>query len=201
MGARSLNVHAFMPQSRSNGPGERAVLWVQGCSLRCKGCSNPGTHSFEPKHLLSVDAVFDRMRSLSPDVEGMTLTGGEPFDQAGSLVSLLQRVKEETLWSVLVFTGYELMEVLDQGPEQRKFLQYIDVLVAGRYDPSLRCRKPLRASSNQSLHFLTDRYGEEDCQNVPDAEVVISEEGIVTLTGVHPPSLKGFSWMDEERAS
>jgi len=178
-----LRLHAFLPFSRANGPGVRAVIWVQGCSLGCPGCFNPETHPFTGGELVSVGDLFERIAALKKAVEGITISGGEPFQQRRPLLALLWRVRQETTLSVVLFTGYTWDEV-QRMPDADALLACIDVLIAGRYDQTRRLARDLRGSANKTVHFLTNRYTMEDLQAVPYAEVIITAEGNVVMSGI-----------------
>jgi anaerobic ribonucleoside-triphosphate reductase activating protein len=180
-----LRVNGFLPHSRANGPGLRAVLWVQGCSLACPGCFNPETHSFAGGRLVSPDDLFRKIVTLEGGIEGITVSGGEPFQQRRPLLDLLCRVRRETALSVLVFTGFTWDEVRTM-PEAEALLACIDVLIAGRYDASRHLARALRGSANKTVHFLTQRYTPGDLETVPPAEVFIAPGGEVRITGIDP---------------
>jgi anaerobic ribonucleoside-triphosphate reductase activating protein len=180
-----LRVHQFLSHSHANGPGRRAVIWVQGCTLGCTGCFNPETHALDGGELISVDELLHRIIALEDTIEGISISGGEPFQQRGPLLALLERVREETLLSVLLFSGYAWEEI-QQMPDAEALLVCIDVLIAGRYDASRPVRDGLRSSANQTVHLLTDRYTMGDLQAVPPAEVIITPEGEVLVSGVDP---------------
>src|SRR5262245_54578321 len=115
----------------------RAVVWTQGCSLGCPGCFNPETHAFDHGQWIAVDALFDRIHALGDSIEGITISGGEPLQQAGATLALLRRVRSETSLSAIVFTGFRWPEV-QQLPQGREILANLDILLAGRYDASER---------------------------------------------------------------
>lgn len=176
----SLNIHAVLPRSRVNGPGTRLVIFFQGCARRCEGCFNPDTHSFEERELVTPEALFGK--HLSKGVEGITISGGEPFMQPQGLLRLLELSAASRL-STLVYTGFTLDEVLDD-PEKARCLEYIDVLVDGPFDmekmePTLLAR----GSSNQKIHFLTSRYSLEDLYMPGKVEVIIGPDGDIRKTG------------------
>jgi len=161
------------------------VVWVQGCTLACLGCFNPGTHppgggaGGGAGGAVAVDDLFARIAALGA-VEGLTVSGGEPLQQPGPLAALLRRVKAETALSVLVFTGYTWSEARRRASG---VLPYIDVLLAGRYRPGVP----------KAAHFLTARYTQADLDAVPPAEVVIHPDGSVVLTGLDPtPTRSGL---------
>jgi anaerobic ribonucleoside-triphosphate reductase activating protein len=186
-----FRLHHFMPRSRANGPGVRAVAWLQGCSLGCPGCFNPQTHPFEGGEQVSVSNLFERIQELACGkehrdcIEGVSLSGGEPLQQARPLAALLKCIRQETALSTLVFSGYRLNEI-ERDPEMAACLPYIDVLIAGRYCPAQRLASGLLGSSNQVIHLLTPRYQLADLQIVPDAEVQITPDGQVLFTGIDP---------------
>ena len=180
-----LRIHHFLPFSRANGPGVRAVIWVQGCSLGCPGCFNPLTHPFVGGELVSVHKLFNHIVALKDAIEGITVSGGEPFQQQRPLRALLQRVKRETSLSAVVFTGYTWEEV-GRMRDAEALLVCVDVLIAGRYDASQRLARDLRGSANKTVHFLTDRYTMADLRAVPPVEVIITTEGEVVVSGIDP---------------
>src|SRR5262249_43259808 len=132
----ALRLHEFLPASRANGPGVRAVLWVQGCSLGCPGCFNPSTHPFAGGEGGEVEGLLARLVALGDTIEGITVSGGEPLQQRPALLALLQGVRRETRLSVLVFTGFSWEEVR-RFPEAEALLACVDVLIAGRYEQAL----------------------------------------------------------------
>jgi anaerobic ribonucleoside-triphosphate reductase activating protein len=183
--ANNLKVHEFLPYSEANGPGVRAVLWVQGCSLGCFGCFNPETHSRSSAEGIPVDTLFQRICALEGTIEGLSVSGGEPLQQMKPLTALLKRIKTETTLSVLVFSGYRLPEILKMKDAQ-PLLEWIDVLIAGRYEAPLRLAQDLRGSSNKQVHFLSDRYGPQDLEGIPEGEIFIGPAGAIALSGIDP---------------
>ena len=184
----NLRLHYFIPFSRSNGPGSRAVIWVQGCSLDCPGCFNSETHSFRKGKLVSTGQLFKKIVKLGDTIEGITVGGGEPLQQMQPLLTLLRRVRKETNLSVLLFTGYSWEEIgkMEGTPE---LLRYVDILIAGRYDRTKKVGRNLLGSANQTLHFLSGRYTKKDLKMTPPSEVIITREGKVIMTGIDPPRL------------
>jgi len=183
-----LNIHATLPQSASNGPGLRYVVWLQGCTFKCPGCFNPDSQNSDIRRLKSVLEVFRDIKSHAAGVEGLTVSGGEPFQQAAGLLELLTMVRAHTDLSILVFSGYEIDQIrsLSHGPE---VLELIDVLIDGPYVRDLRLPRGLRGSTNQKVHFLTNRYHLQDVDKTPPAEIVIDPEGNIISSGIDPWTL------------
>jgi anaerobic ribonucleoside-triphosphate reductase activating protein len=189
MAGCELRIAAFLPRSRTNGPGLRSVLWVQGCPLRCPGCFNPDFLPFEGGLVESVASFADRILS-DPDTEGVSFSGGEPFSQAAPLADLAERVRAAGK-GVLIFTGCgaaSLTARADIGT--RRLLAAADLLVAGPYRQELSSRHPLLASANQELVFLTERYRGVDL-GPRRTEIRIAGDGAVSMTGF--PSVGGSS--------
>ncbi len=88
-----IRLHHFLPTSRANGPGLRAVIWLQGCTLGCPGCFNPQTHSKKGGDWVSVDQLFSQVMALQSEIQGVTISGGEPLQQMRPLLKLLQRLR------------------------------------------------------------------------------------------------------------
>jgi len=177
-----LNVHALLPHSRANGPGVRAVIWLQGCLRQCPGCFNPDLLPVEPRQLLTPRQLWEWTESVT-DIEGVTLSGGEPMLQAEALVEYLGLLRASSPLSVLLYTGYYLEENPSQ-PFGSEVLALVDVLVDGPYDQSQPAHDGLRGSANQRLHLLTGRYALADLQTCPRFEVVLPPDGSVVRTGV-----------------
>jgi len=178
-----INVHAIVPFSRANGPGNRLVVWVQGCSCRCPGCFNPETHSHDQNYLMTVDEVFCRIVEASSKIEGITISGGEPLEQAEALGRLLHRVRSETSLSVIVFSSYTLKQI-EKMKGGATLLNHIDALIDGPYIERRRSPQSLKGSSNQRLHLLTGRYTIEDIDDTPTLEMQIDLNGKIHITGV-----------------
>ncbi|MBI3682331.1 MAG: radical SAM protein [Acidobacteria bacterium] len=175
-----MRLHAFEPASRANGPGLRAVAWFQGCTIGCHGCFNPDTHSLVGGYETEVGALVAEILA-TPGIEGVSLSGGEPFQQPDALAELVARLRE-TPFSILVFSGYTMESIrkLPRGPE---VLAHIDVLVAGPYVESRHLGSGLLGSSNQRLHLLTTRYRPGDFAPLPTAEVILHRDGSMTVSG------------------
>ena len=186
MNPPTLAIHRFLPRTHANGPGLRAALWVQGCSLGCPGCFNPDTHPFGQGETVAVGALFDQIAALG-DIEGVSLLGGEPLQQRAGVLALCERIKAETELSVLLFTGFSRQEIV-RFPEAERLLGVVDVLIAGRYDQRRRLARGLRGSSNKTVWFLSDRYTPADLDRVPPCEVTVMPGGEIIITGQEPLS-------------
>jgi anaerobic ribonucleoside-triphosphate reductase activating protein len=197
--ADTIRIHRFLPASRANGPGLRAVVWVQGCALGCPGCFNPESHTFDAGEVLAVSELAARILAVKAPIQGITLSGGEPFHQQRALARLLSEVRAQQNLSVLVFSGYSLDEIQRQrsanmrSANQRSanqqgsdLLEQIDVLIAGRYQAEQRVAAGLIGSANKVVHFLSTRYTPADLASVPTAEVLVSTDGEIVLSGIDP---------------
>ena len=176
----SLSVHRLLPGSLANGPGLRAVIWVQGCRLACPGCFNPASHPASGGKERTVDELLCWVRSCSAELEGITISGGEPLLQAGPLSDMLSRLRQTTRLSTIVFTGFEWSEVT-RMPEFEVLRRSVDVFIPGRYRQEQRLAEGLRGSANQSVYLLTDRYTNDDLRAVPPAELLLTPGGDIVL--------------------
>jgi anaerobic ribonucleoside-triphosphate reductase activating protein len=180
-----INLHAVIPRTRSNGPGLRMAFWFQGCNLACPGCFNPQTHPPIGYRRSSVAELVGMITEEANNIEGVTITGGEPLQQAPALEGLLKGIREKTHLSILLFSGYTKPEI-DDIPSGRMILEYLDILIAGRFVQALRSSKEWRGSSNKTVHFLSSRYTPADFKHIPSAEVLIAPDGTVRVTGINP---------------
>jgi anaerobic ribonucleoside-triphosphate reductase activating protein len=180
-----LNVHDVLVVSYANGPGPRAVIWVQGCSKRCPGCSNPLTHSHRPHVLFAPERLAESILTI-PTIEGLTVTGGEPLEQAAAVCRLCQLVRKSGL-TVMVFTGWEYESICQSSDRWvRDLLGQIDILVDGPFIKCLSDKNLLwRGSSNQQIRFLTDRYSPDVLQNSHTQVEAVLQQGAkgILMTG------------------
>lgn len=178
-----LNIHAVLKRSMVNGPGTRLVVFFQGCDRGCPGCFNPDTHSKQVRTLYSPEDLLEaHLMGPADPVEGLTVSGGEPFMQSAGLGRLLFLAQTRGL-STLVYTGY-LIEELRSDPDKAMALEYIDVLIDGPFIEGMKEPTLLaRGSVNQRVHLLTGRYKAGDLLMPGRSEITISPGGIVTETG------------------
>lgn len=184
-----IRIHHLEMHSRANGPGERIVVWTQGCTLNCPGCFNPLTHPIEGGQVWSSQSLADHIASQVSNHEGITISGGEPLLQQQALFALLSEVKRRTHLSVILFSGFSWEEI-QKFPEAQELLDCIDIIIAGRYQASLRLAYGLRGSENKTIINLSNRYTLQDLEQVPPSEVILEHDGSITLSGVNPLSWK-----------
>ncbi|SEM79904.1 anaerobic ribonucleoside-triphosphate reductase activating protein [Syntrophus gentianae] len=171
-----VQIHAYAPFSRANGPGVRSVVWFQGSPLACPECFNPETHDPGGGHLSDTEILAGEILRKGQGIEGISLTGGEPFSQPEALLDFVQRLKPSPL-SILVFSGYEIAEIR-QMPNGSAILNSLDILIAGPYDLTRPLGRSLLGSSNQTIHFLTNRYTYRDFKDIPSCEAIIHPDGV-----------------------
>ena len=153
-----LRVSQIVESSRSEGPGVRFCLWLQGCDLRCPGCCNPEMFNFNSPNApdMPVAALVDQLRRTR-GIEGITLLGGEPFHQAPAAGALAAAAQELGL-GVLVFSGYDL-DLLSAASAASTLLAHTDLLISGPYVAAARSiERPWVGSNNQQVHLLSARY-------------------------------------------
>ena len=179
-----LNVSSTMSRSRANGPGVRAVVWVQGCTIGCAGCYSAPTHPHSANSLVEPSEIAEWILSI-PDIEGITISGGEPFEQAAALVDIIGQMKQfRPGLTVFIFSGHEYQTLLQSEEKSvHELIQHSDMLSTGPYIAKLRNQALLwRGSSNQEMHYLTERYhlGMEEAwlKDSPTEEYAIHNEAI-----------------------
>lgn len=184
-----LNVAAWVPASQAEGPGLRAVLWVQGCDKRCPGCCNPGLLPIVTRELVTATSMVEKMMAAKAafGIEGITFLGGEPMLQAKGLAEVATAAQAAGL-SVLVFTGYTVDELTLLAPDgTQALLGATDVLVDGPYKADQPdATRSWVGSKNQQFHYLTARYSAaiEVIENgMRDLEIRIDRNGKARING------------------
>lgn len=169
------------------GPGRRIGIWFQGCSIRCPGCVSADTWGFGRGNT-TIEELLAVVSPWLKDADGVTISGGEPFDQPEALIVLLQALKLTEQQDVLVYSGHPIERL---GRTLSLASGLIDALISDPYDESASQTLLLRGSDNQRLHLLTKRgrqrfsvYNQpaEDLQRSLD--VMFSDDGTVWLAGI-----------------
>lgn len=169
------------------GPGKRLGIWFQGCSLRCEGCISVDTWA-TAKTLIPIDQLMMALSSYLPLVDGITISGGEPFDQFDALLAIVVQLRKKTEVDILLYTGYSIEDIPDQ---LQKIKPYIDVLISDPFQRQTSQTLRLRGSDNQRLHCFTSQAKEKFAyyqqavttdDNVLD--VMFDAEGVVWFAGI-----------------
>ncbi len=182
-----LNLMGYVNRSEVNGPGKRAVVWVQGCLRECPGCFNPASWPFEPNQIVSVDEVVEQILA-DPDNEGVTFSGGEPFWQAPALATVARRVKAAGL-NTMSFSGFTLGELQapNAPPGAQTLLDQLDILVDGPFVKSLAIHDPTSpvSSRNQRVRVFNPALQDRINWASDQVEVHIFKDGSRLVTGYH----------------
>ena len=181
-----LHIAQIIPCTEAEGPGKRFALWFQGCPLRCPGCCNPEMLPFAGGQQLPLDKLVAQVQqAIQLGIQGITLLGGEPFAHAVEAVTLARESRQMGL-SLMAFSGYTLEELLTRPePEVHELLKLTDILVDGPYLRDLPdTRRRWIGSTNQRIHFLTDRYRADDpCWRQPNTLEIRVANGEVQING------------------
>ena len=194
------------PGAHVLGPGLRAVLWLQGCPRRCPGCLVPESWALEGGQTATIEEMAEWVLSC-PDVEGLTLSGGEPMLQAEAAVALIDLLRTERDMGLMCYTGFVVEDLRSHGtPAQQALLDRIDLLVDGPYLQEQHADILWRGSSNQRLLPLSERYRDilpaagSTADRGAGLEFRVEDSGAFHFTGV--PSKPGFrAHLEAELAS
>jgi anaerobic ribonucleoside-triphosphate reductase activating protein len=194
----TLRVHAQMESSSVNGPGQRAVIWVQGCSLACPSCWNPLSHSANGGRLVEIPVLLTWLKDLSVigKISGLTMSGGEPLEQATALEALLRGVRASMpSLGIGLFSGYSegelalgrcrdatLASPAARARNWQRIRGCLDFAVLGRYNRLQPSDRPLISSRNQQFLLFSDRHVPDDFAN-QSVEVTVGTDGLTQITG------------------
>lgn len=144
-----LRIAGTVNDSIVDGPGFRFTVFTQGCPHHCPGCHNPQTHDYQGGKLVQIEDLIAQMRE-NPLLDGLTLSGGEPFEQPQACAELARMAREIGL-NVWVYSGYTFEQLLEK-PECRELLEACDVLIDGRFMLAQRTLElRFRGSRNQRV--------------------------------------------------
>jgi anaerobic ribonucleoside-triphosphate reductase activating protein len=149
----SLLINLIYAPVLTLGPGIRAGVWFQGCSIRCKGCISKHTWEFDKKYKKTIAQVIDQINYYSEvyNTKSITISGGEPFDQSASLYILLKKLKELKFNDILLYSGYKFNYLQKNYGD---ILKYIDVLIDGPFIESKKTNRIYKGSNNQRMYIL-----------------------------------------------
>lgn len=162
------------------GPGVRYGLWVQGCTRACPGCISPDAQSLTGGYEMSVEALAREILETE-GIEGITVSGGEPFLQQEALARLITLLRAEKDLGVIVYTGFSYPEIA-----VTELAGVCDAIIDGPYIEEKNDGRSLRGSSNQRLILLTRRYQKTLRIGSPGRQVKMypAQEGGAVMVGV-----------------
>ena len=172
------------------GPGKRIGLWVQGCSMRCPECMAPELFDKNEKNKQSVLEIFEKLYSISEGYAGVTISGGEPFEQANALLVLTDLIIRNTEMDIMIYTGFTLDEILSGSKDKIQLLSKIDILVDGPFKVELSNKKLWRGSDNQKICFLSKRsqkyksYTNAEYPNIRKLNIYEISNGTFSIVGI-----------------
>ena len=175
-------IHDFLPISESNGYGKRFVVWVQGCNRRCEGCFNQDMLSFDGGYAISAESLFSSVPL--GDVCGVSVSGGEPFEQSDELVHFFSLAHKAGL-DTLAYSGYTYDELM-RKPAAAAALRVTDILIDGAYEKDNPPIFSWTGSGNQRVYHLIDGKIKSEASNAGggDGEIIIDKNGNVVATGI-----------------
>lgn len=163
-----IRISGIVGASITDGPGFRYTIFVQGCSHNCPGCHNPETHDPNGGTLYTVDELIEAL-GKDPMVSGVTLSGGEPFEQAAQLIPVAQAARARGM-EVAAYTGYLYEELLKDTGAKHDLLALCDVLIDGPYiDAQRNLDIRFKGSENQRIIDVP--------ATMAAGEIVLKEDG------------------------
>lgn len=154
-----INYANYKKYDVSNGTGVRHTLFVSGCTHNCKGCFNKEAQDFNYGKPFDNEIQNTIIEDLKEDyIAGLSIIGGEPFENTKGLTPFVKRVKEEVGKNIWVWSGYKIEEILADD-KKKELLKYMDVLIDGPFiieEKDLKLK--FRGSRNQRLINLKDYF-------------------------------------------
>lgn len=189
----NIYLYKIIKNTKVLGGGNRFAIWVQGCNKRCQNCIAPDSWSNKDGgYYLSTEELV-RLVVDSSNIDGVTISGGEPFLQSEQIFEFLSLLNlEKRRLNYIVYTGYKYDELL-HNEKYQKLLSIVDLLIDGEYIDELNNNTPLIGSSNQSVYVLSDDGNKlaYEMQNKTSREVefVIESKDEIFMVGVPPKDI------------
>lgn len=171
------------------GPGERIGIWLEGCSRKCPGCMSQHLQDRHPEHKRHVLDVYKNIYPVAKLFTGITISGGEPFEQPEGLTALVELIHRFTALDIMVYTGY-LLEELESDTGKAAALEFIDILIDGPFQIHESNHLIWRGSDNQRMHLLSMRAQKyrsvieqyDDSEN--KLHIFTENDGQITIVGI-----------------
>lgn len=167
-----MRVERIMTNIKTLGPGNRLVIWTNGCNKRCKGCVSKRLQTINEKTEMDIILTLDEFNLDS--IDGVTISGGEPFIQIDELQKVIQYLKNKNINDILVYTGYLYEELKQQNNLKINYiLENISVLIDGEYVEYLNDEKSnIKGSINQKIYFFDQRLKEKYLNYIKDERIM-----------------------------
>lgn len=174
-----FNVAYIKLSTKTEGPYNRCCIWFQGCNIKCKGCCNKDLQPLVPNHIVTLDELVNIVKEAKNkfDIEGVTLSGGEPSLQSG-LVFFNDEIHKLGL-GIIMFSGKDKSEL------NSKLVESVDLLIDGPFvENKIDNKRVLLGSKNKNLSFITNRYKKyEEYFNNPISIEEVTAEDIIFING------------------
>ena len=176
-----INIHKILKQTKVEGPKTRYCIWVQGCSRHCKGCWATATWDSNAGKRYDIVDILDDI-SKTPNIDGVTILGGEPFEQSEALEYLCKNIQKMNL-SVVCFTGNKIDDLKDK---YKSILENIDLLIDGEFiEEEKDYSRPWVGSKNQNYHFLSNKFDEKILKEYKNKiEINVQKNGTIFINGM-----------------
>lgn len=181
-----LSIYMQLAVTESLGPYKRYAIWVQGCEKRCKGCIAKDAWALDGGEIISINNIAEQIIAQT-EIEGITISGGEPFLQQEALCELIKYIKKKRDLGVIIYTGMKFEDV-----KNAQLTSLCDLIIDGEYIESLNDGLSLRGSSNQNVVNISDRYVEitENYFGCPGRRVeFVFRDGRIDMIGIPPKKL------------
>ena len=160
-----IRLYGTVNDSIVDGPGLRYVVFTQGCPHHCKGCHNPNSHDLLGGYLVDMKDLLLEIDKNSL-LDGITISGGEPFIQAKNLISFIKEIKKRHL-HIMIYSGYTFEEIMSLGKDERELLSLCDTLVDGRFIQSQRSLS-LRYKGSLNQRIINEKEFNKAVQHLKD---------------------------------
>lgn len=181
--SQNILIHTYYYPVHTLGPGARIGIWTQGCKIHCKGCMSKKTWSFDKDKAVDVTELVNKILLLSNNVPcGITISGGEPFNNSAGLESLLEKLSVAGFEDIIVYTGYSKDHIVRKYGWIKK---YCAMLISGKYRLGLETNAVWCGSSNQKYTIFkskfSDKYSEWLRQEKGQLQILELNDSIVIM--------------------
>lgn len=190
-----IRLYMTQPFTEVLGPFKRYALWVQGCSKRCPGCISPDAQPLDGGYSVEVEDLVHDILS-QPNIEGITISGGEPFLQQDALCELIDSARSQRDFGVILYTGMLYEDIASTALAKR-----CDLIIDGEYIDDLNDDRSLRGSSNQETICISDRYRKflKEYYGCPGRKVeFIQRASAFDMIGIPSKSIAGTFFRGEK---
>jgi len=182
---KRINIGRIIYPITGLGKGNRLGIWVRGCNLGCEECMSKDLWEFDDKSYMTIQDIYNTILKYKTKIDGVTISGGEPFLQIKELIILIQLIKKNITNDIIIYSGFNKKELKELFlNDYIKLKSLVSVIITGRYEMNLNHSIGLAGSINQEYIICDNNYDLNYLKNYKRKIDIVSINKTLILIGI-----------------